>query len=187
MHVRINVAPPRSGPSLRWTFTVELHAFALAISLLALASLLLGRLEIILGYGGCSEHVSEGLVQKVIDANGTIQFLICDDRCVVVENAFLPVNLDLRILVSTLQGLAVGVAGLVQRPLGFHNNPRQLLATVNRGTVQILLLWFVRGAKKALRESVSIIGGLEDELRVVGRQLIVCVGICGNLFVCCLQ
>ena len=104
------------------------------------------------------------------DANGTIQCLICDDRSVVVGNAFLPVNLDLRILVSTLQGLAVGVAGLVQRPLGFHNNPRQLLATVNRGTVQSWLLWFVGCAKKALLESANIIGGLEDELRMVGRD-----------------
>ena len=82
---------------------------------------------------------------------------------------------------------AVGVARLVQRPLGFHNNPRKLQATVNRGTVQSWLLWFVGCAKKALLESANIIGGLEDELRVVGRQLIVCVGICGNLFVCCLQ
>ena len=94
-------------------FRIGFTGFALAIALLALASLLLGRLEVILGYGGCSEHVSEGLVQKVIDANGTIQFLICDDRCVVVENAFLPVNRDLRILAGVSQGLAVGVAALV--------------------------------------------------------------------------
>ena len=62
------------------------------------------------------------------------------------------------------------MAGLVPRPLGFHDSPRQLLATVNRGTVQSWLLWFIRGAKKALREGASITGGLEGELRVIGRD-----------------
>ena len=57
-------------------FRIAFTGFALASALAnaLLASLLLGCLEVVLGYEGCSERISEGLVQKVVDANGTIQF-----------------------------------------------------------------------------------------------------------------
>ena len=74
--IRCVRAPASLSGTPAGSFPIAFTGFALASALAnaLLASLLLGCLEVVLGYEGCSERISEGLVQKVVDANGTIQF-----------------------------------------------------------------------------------------------------------------
>ena len=59
-------------------FRIALAGFAFASALTTalttalLANLLFGCLEVVLSDGGCPERIGKGLVQKVVDVDGTI-------------------------------------------------------------------------------------------------------------------